>query len=358
MTNFQFLIGPLGIHLSFVHWAFNIFNKMLFKDLWILLFIPLVVVLILFLRRRGKQPALRFSSTDLFSGFSESWKTRLIRRRIFLRLMAIVLFIIALAGPRQVLEKTQITSEGIDIVLSIDASGSMAAEDFTINGKRLNRLAVVKDVIKEFIQNRKADRIGMVAFGALAYTVCPLTTDYDWLMANLERVILGLIEDGTAVGSGIASSVSRLKDSQAKSRVIILLTDGVNNAGKMDPITAAKTAQALGIKIYTIGAGSKGYVPFPMRDLWGRTVYQKVRIDLDEETLKEIARLTNGSYFRAADTESLREIYKQIDTMEKTRIEQTGYKEYKELFGQFLSAALALLLIEVVLFNTVLLKIP
>jgi len=331
---------------------------MLFKDLWILLFIPLVVVLILLLRRHGKQPALRFSSMDLLSGFSESWKTRLVRQRIFLRFLAIVVFIIALSGPRKVLEETQITAEGIDIVLAIDASGSMAAEDFTINGKRLNRLAVIKDVIKEFIKNRKADRIGMVAFGALAYTICPLTTDYDWLIENLNRVELGLVEDGTAIGSGIASSVARLKDSKAKSKVIILLTDGVNNAGKMDPLSAARVAQARGIKTYTIGAGSKGFVPFPMRDLWGRTVYQDVRIDLDEETLKEIARLTNGAYFRATDTESLREIYKQIDALEKTRIEQTGYKEYKELFPWFLRAGLGLLLIELILFNTVLLRIP
>jgi len=331
---------------------------MIFKDIWVLIVIPLAAALIIFLNRKKPQPALRFSSTEFFAGFKENWKGIFHRRRIWLRILIVVLMLIALAGPRKVLEETKITSEGIDIVLAVDASGSMAAEDFTINGQRLNRLAVIKDVIKDFIKNRKADRIGMVAFGALAYTVCPLTTDYDWLIENLNRVELGLVEDGTAIGSGIVASVGRLKDSKSKSKVIILLTDGVNNAGKVDPLGAAKAAQAMGIKIYTIGAGSKGFVPFPMRDLWGRTVYQKVRIDLDEDTLKEIARLTNGEYFRATDTESLREVYQQIDSMEKTKIEQTGYKEYRELFPWFFGAALGLLLLELILFNTILLRIP
>lgn len=331
---------------------------MLFKDPWIILLIPVAILGVLFFQKRREPASLRFSSIALLSGVTENWKTYLSRQRLALRLLAIALLIVALAGPRKVLEETETTTEGIDIVLAVDSSGSMAAEDFTVKDQRLNRLAVVKEVVKDFIAKRTSDRIGLVTFAALAYTVCPLTTDDDWLLSNLERVHLGLIEDGTAIGSGIVSSVARLKGSQAKSKVIILLTDGVNNAGKIDPLTAAKTAQALGIKIYTIGAGSQGYVPFPVLDPWGRKVYQKVRIDLDEPTLKEIARLTNGQYFRATDTESLREIYRQIDTLEKTKIEQIGYREHKELFPWFLSAGLGLLLIEGVLFNTVLLRIP
>ncbi len=331
---------------------------MVFKDPWILLFIPAIVFGIVIFKRRAKDPTVRFSSLTLLSHMRENWKVFLNRQRLWIRLVAIILFMLALAGPRKVLEETNVTTEGIDIVLALDSSGSMAAEDFTINGQRMNRLDVIKQVVREFIEQRKADRIGLVTFAGLAFTVCPLTTDYEWLMANLERIELGLIEDGTAIGSGISSALARLKDSQAKSKIIILLTDGVNNAGKIDPLTAAKAAQAFKIKVYTIGAGSKDFVPFPVQDPWGQKFYQKVRIDLDEKTLKEIAETTGGKYFRATNTESLRSVYQEIDSLEKTRIEQKGYKEYKELFGLFLLAGLGLLLLEAVLFNTVLLKIP
>ncbi len=234
----------------------------------------------------------------------------------------------------------------------------MAAEDFTVGGRRYNRLDVVKDVVREFIAGRGVDRIGLVTFAALAYTVCPLTTDYAWLTTNLERIRLGMITDGTAIGSAVNSSLTRLKNSEAKSKVIILLTDGVNNAGEIDPLTAARAARALGVRIYTIGAGTKGFAPFPARDVFGRKVYQQVRIDIDEKLLEGIAQVTGGKYFRATDTESLRSIYQAIDALEKTRIKQAGYFEYDELFSRVLLVALMALLIELVLSSTVLLKIP
>lgn len=330
---------------------------MVFKDPWFLIFLAFVPALYIG-SRRIKSPAIRFSSTTLFKGTKENWKVRLSRHLVLLRLLVLTLFMIALAGPRSVLEKTSHSTEGIDIVLAIDSSGSMAAEDFTMTGKRYNRLEIVKKVVRDFIKKRTSDRIGLVTFAALAYTACPLTTDYEWLTVNLERIQLGLIKDGTAVGSAIASSLGRLKQSDAKSKIIILLTDGVNNAGKTDPLDAARAAAALGIKIYTIGAGSKGLVPFPVQDLWGRTVYRRVAIDLDEKTLKEIARISGGKYFLATDTESLEKIYDEIDTLEKTKTEESGYKEYKELFVYFLAAGLCLLVVEVLLSHTLFMKFP
>jgi len=234
----------------------------------------------------------------------------------------------------------------------------MAAEDFTIGGRRYNRLDVVKNVVREFIANRGGDKIGLITFAGLAYTVCPLTTDYAWVTTNLERIRLGMIKDGTAIGSAINSSLTRLKNSEAKSKVMILLTDGVNNAGEIDPLTAARAARALGIKIYTIGAGTKGFAPFPAQDVFGRKVYQQVRIDIDEKLLQGIAQITGGTYFRATDTESLRAVYSAIDALEKTRIEQAGYREYKEWFVEVLLLALGVLMIEIVLGNTLLLRIP
>ncbi|MCK5083083.1 MAG: VWA domain-containing protein [Candidatus Omnitrophica bacterium] len=331
---------------------------MVFKDPWISLLIPVVLALIIFLRKRQRATSFRFSSTEIATSLKSTWRVRFRQVPYVLRLLAVILFLVALAGPRSVLEETVHKSEGIDIVLAIDSSGSMAAEDFVLKGKRYNRLDIVKTVVQEFVKERKNDRLGLITFARLAYTVSPLTTDHSWLLTNLDRVELGLIQDGTAVGSAIVSSVARLENSDAKSKVIILLTDGVNNAGKMGPVEAARVAEAFGIKIYTIGAGTEGRVPFPGRDPWGRKVYQNVVIKLDEKMLQEVADITGGKYFRATDTESLRDIYREIDTLEKVKIEEYGYKEYKELFGYFLMAALMLLFLEVVLANTIFLRVP
>ncbi len=332
--------------------------NMVFKDPFVLLLIPVILTLLYFFERRRRPESVRFSSKQLVTQLPVSWKVRLRNLPVILRGIVLALFLVALAGPRSVLKQTIHESEGIDIVLAIDASGSMAAEDFTLGGQRYNRLDVVKNVVQEFIANRSGDRIGLVTFAALAYTVCPLTTDHAWVTTNLEHIRLGMIADGTAIGSGINSSLARLKNSEAKSKVIILLTDGVNNAGEVDPLTAARAAQALGVKIYTIGAGAQGFAPFPVQDVFGRKVYQQVRIDIDEKLLQGIAQATGGKYFRATDTESLRTIYGAIDALEKTRIKQTGYFEYDELFTRVLLAALMVLFIELVLSNTLLLKIP
>ena len=329
-----------------------------FKDaLMLIAVVPAGVLLYLLKVARGPA-ALRFSSTKLLSGTGGRLRPILAGKLHYLRFAAAALFIIALARPRLPIDETKIRTEGINIVLTIDASGSMLAEDFTIGSRRLNRLEVVKNVVKEFIERRKSDMIGMVAFAAEAYTVCPLTLDYDWLEENLKRVEIGSIEDGTAIGSAVASSLNRLKDTEAKSKVVILLTDGINNTGGISPMAAAEAAEALGIKIYTIGAGTKGVAPYPVRDAWGRVGYRSVKIEIDEKTLKDIARVTGGTYFRATDTESLKDIYRQIDEMERVEIEQKGYMRYNELFGIFLLAGLAVLLTEVVLSETVLRRLP
>lgn len=331
---------------------------MTFKDPWILFLIPFVLAIVYILCKRQKATTFRFSDTHLFSDLAPSWKIKFRHFPFVLRLIVLSLFLCALAGPRSILEETVYKTEGIDIMLTIDASGSMAAEDFIEHGQRINRLGIVKKVVEEFIEDRPYDRLGLVAFAGLAYTVCPLTGDHDWLKKNLERIELGLIEDGTAVGSAIISSLARLKDSDAKSKVMILLTDGMNNAGEIDPMVAARAAQALDVKIYTIGAGTKGYVPFPVTDIFGRRVYQQVFIDMDEGTLQQIAQITGGRYFRVTDTASLRQVYQEIDALEKTEIEQLGYFEYEELFDKLLVVALGILLVEILLANTVLLKIP
>src|SRR3990167_2848742 len=256
---------------------------MIFKDPWVILIAPLVLGLVILAKNRQGVTVFRFSSTDIAESVKPTWKVRFRKVPYILRLLSLMLFFIALAGPRSVLEETVHKTEGIDIVLAIDSSGSMAAEDFVMNNQRVNRLAIVKKVVEEFVAERKDDRLGLVAFAKLAYTVSPLTTDHDWLLTNLERVELGMMEDGTAVGSAIVSSVARLRESDAKSKVAILLTDGINNSGKTDPLDAARVAEAYGIKIYTIGAGSEGEVPFPATDMWGRKVYQRAVIKLDEK---------------------------------------------------------------------------
>lgn len=331
---------------------------MIFRTPLILILVPLVIGLYLWQRRRQQDPSFRFSSVAMAGASGQTWKAQFAFLPYMFRLIALVLFVVALAGPQSILEESKITTEGIDIMLAVDCSGSMAAEDFTINGKRINRLEVIKNAVAEFIAGRRSDKIGFVAFSAKAYTVCPLTTDYNWLNTNLSRVRLGMIQDGTAIGSAIATSVGRLKNSDAKSKVLIVLTDGINNAGSVDPVSAARVAQAQGIKIYTIGAGTKGFAPYPVQDFLGRVMYQQVKIDIDEDTLKKVAGITNGQYFRATDTDSLRKIYKEIDGLEKTKIEETGYREYKELFVYVLAAALVCLLLEIILVNTVFLKIP
>jgi len=331
---------------------------LIFKDPWVLYFLILVPLLLLFAKVRHSDSSFLFSSGELLKGIKPTARQRLRQLPVFLRAIALALFIVALARPQSVLEGTKTVSEGVDIVLAIDTSTSMLAEDFRVSSRRINRFDVVRQVVKEFIQKRKDDRIGMVAFAARAYTVCPLATDYAWINENLDRVRVGMIEDATAIGSALASSSNRLRTSKTKSKIIILLTDGVNNAGTISPQVAAEAARALGIKVYTIGVGSKGLVPYPFKDMYGRIVYQNIPIEIDEEMLKKIANITGGKYYHATDTETLRKIYDDINRLEKTEIEHFGYREYSELFYLFLIPALLILMIEILVSNTVFMKVP
>lgn len=324
----------------------------------VLLLLPLVALVVLYARQRDRQSGFKFSSADIVADLKPTFKVFLSQKIVYLRLSALVLIIFALARPQSPIADSKIRSEGIDIVLALDSSTSMLAEDFKLNNQRQSRIDVIKDVVKDFIKSRKNDRIALVTFAGRAYTVCPLTLDEGWLLSHLERISSGMLEDGTAIGSGIATSLNRLKNSKAKSKVVILLTDGRNNTGKIAPLTAAQAAKALKIKVYTIGAGAKGLVPYPVRDFFGNKVYQQAQIDMDEETLTKIASMTGASFFRATDTESLRKIYGEIDKLEKTPVEEKGYLQYNELFWVFLIPGLIVLFLEIFLTNTVLRKVP
>lgn len=331
---------------------------MIFRNPLFLLLLPLAVFIIIYTQSKNLTSGFKFSSGELVQDLKPTFKVFLCQKIIYLRLAAVALIIVALARPQLPLSDSKIATEGVDIVLALDSSTSMLAEDFKINGTRESRVEVIKDVVRNFIKGRQNDRIAIVTFAARAYTVCPLTVDYSWLLTNLERIESGMLEDGTAIGSGIATSLNRLKNSKAKSKVIILLTDGRNNMGTISPLTAAEAAKAMKVKIYTIGAGAKGPVPYPVRDFFGNKVYQQIEADLDEDTLTKIASKTGAKFYRATDTESLRNIYGEIDKLEKTPMQEKGYLEYNELFPLFLIPGLILLFLEIVLTNTVLRKVP
>ena len=300
---------------------------------------------------------MRFSSLDNLKRLKTSTSIFLRYILLVLRCLAIALFVIALARPQSGTKASEVLTEGIDIVLCLDTSGSMQALDFKWENERQNRLQVVKKVVSDFIKGRKNDRIGMVVFGEEAFTQCPLTLDYGVLLSFLDQVKIGMAGDSTAIGSALGTCVKRLKELKSKSKVVILLTDGRNNAGRVSPETAAKIAKTFNIKTYTIGVGTEGEVPFLVDTIFGKKyVYQ--RVDLDEDTLKEIANITGGKYFKATNTKALEEIYNQIDKLEKTKVEVKEYMEYEELFGWFLLPALACILLEIVLANTRFRKIP
>lgn len=328
-----------------------------FEDPWLLLVgLVLLPVFYVYVRRRGSG-RIRFSSLAPFGRIPPSLSVQLRHSLVVLRCMGIGLCVVALARPQAGQKETEVLTEGIDIVLCLDTSGSMRALDFEREGRRTDRLEVVKEVVKAFIQKRKNDRIGMVVFGEQAFTQCPLTMDYGVLLSFLDRLEIGMAGDSTAVGSALATGVKRLEDVPGKSKVIILLTDGRNNAGRIAPETAAEIAKTRKVKVYTIGVGVEGESPFLMETLFGkRYVYQKV--DLDEETLRHIADVTGGSYFRATDATSLEKIYEQIDRMEKSKAKVKEYMEYEELFPRFAFPGLLLLLTGFVLEYTRFRKIP
>ncbi|WP_163335961.1 VWA domain-containing protein [Desulfopila sp. IMCC35008] len=314
--------------------------------LWLLLFLPLLAVL---RGRQGKAAALLFSSTGMAASLARSRKNGPLKIQAALRLLTLALLIVAAARPQLGNTTTEVQASGIDILLAVDVSGSMEAMDFKLKGERANRLEVVKNVLNKFIDERPNDRIGLVAFGARPYLVCPLTLDHNWLLKRLEALSIGMVEDGTAIGSAIGSGINRLKDLESKSRIIILLTDGLNNAGQVSPLMAAEAAETVGVKVYTIGAGTRGEAPMPGRDIFGRQRMQMVRVDIDEETLSQVAEKTGAQYFRATDTKSLTSIYDEINRMETTTRSIKKFENYRELFSFLATAALVFLGLELYL---------
>ncbi len=308
--------------------------------LLLLLLIPLLAVWNIFLEKRGKR-YIFFSSEKLLSLPKKKIKHFLIRNLSYFKLLPFLLFIIAMARP-QILYYYDIESnKGIDILLTLDISGSMASLDF----KPRNRLEVAKEVMEAFIKMRKTDRIGFVVFAGSAFTKCPLTLDYDILKHFLNNVSIGELEDGTALGMALASSVNRIKHSKSKTKIIILLTDGVNNRGEIDPRDAAGIAKDFGIKVYTIGVGKRGKAPFPVTDAYGRKQQILVDVEIDEKLLREIANSTGGLYFRATDKKSLDRIFSEINKWEKSEISTKRFYNSKELYFYFLFSGLILLLI-------------
>ena len=330
-----------------------------FHNPWLLLLIPGIFAGGFFVKNIKRTAGLRFSSVALFSGLGFSFRSYAQRNLVYFRCIALSLLVIALARPQSPVEDTVKRSEGIDIVLAIDVSTSMLAEDFTINKNRRNRLYAVKDVIPNFIRKRKNDRIAIVVFATRPFIASPLTLNHDWLLKRLEKLEAGTLGNRTAIGSAIASALNRLKKSKAKSKIIILLTDGRNNAGEITPETAADIAEALNVKIYTIGAGTFGSATYPVLDESGTLIgYDSVKIDMDELLLRKIAQKTGGRYFRVTDIDSLRKVYKEIDSMERFSMQDNAYDEYNELFAGFLLAGLIILLFEILLSNTILRRVP
>jgi Ca-activated chloride channel homolog len=319
--------------------------------LWLLAVVPALAYLFWW-RRRRMVTELQFSSLEPFEKTRKSLREKLRHSPVGIRLVALACLIIALARPQSVSSRQNVSTEGIDIVLLLDISGSMLAEDFTPN-----RISAAKQVAEDFIDGRQNDRIGLVIFSGESFTQCPLTTDYTVLKNMLRPVKEGMIVDGTAIGMAIANGVNRLKDSKAKSKVMILLTDGMNNRGAVDPITAAKIAATYAVRIYTVGVGAQGEAPYPIQTPFGIR-RQLIPTDLDEKSLSAIADMTGGRYFRATDNNKLKAIYREIDKLERTRIEVTAYKRYTELYSTWLMIGLAFVVLEVGMSSTVLRKVP
>jgi len=331
-----------------------------FESPWLLsllLILPLLAARPLWAKKWSRPSSLRYADVRAVGGTSHSWRVRLRPALNALRLVALALAILALARPQTGQAREIVKGEGVDIALALDISGSMASLDF----EPQNRLEAAKEVISDFVQKRPYDQIGLVVFASNAFSQSPPTTDHNVLRRLLDRTKLATdlgIDDGTAIGMGLANAGNMLKDSEAKSKVIILLTDGVNNAGEIDPLTAAEAAEALGIKVYTIGMGRPGQVPVPVKDVFGRekVVYQESA--LDEATLQEIAATTGGRYYRAEDTAGLKQIYDEIDSLEKSQVEVEHFDRYRELMGWLLLPALGLVAGEMVLRKTLFRKLP
>ena len=319
---------------------------------WLLVVIPLLVAYYVWRSMQGGA-SIVISSTDSLRKAPRTLRYYLRHLPIVLRIAALVMIVIALARPQTIEHEAKTTSEGIDIVIAMDVSSSMLARDFDPD-----RLTASKEMASQFVSNRQYDRIGLVVFAGESYTQSPLTTDQSSLQTLFGRLQCGVIEDGTAIGNGLATALNRLRESDSKSKVVILLTDGVNNRGQVSPITAADIAKELGIKVYTIGVGSNGMAPYPVVDYWGNVVYQNMPVEIDEKMLQDIAEKTGGEYFRATDNKSLERIYGQIDKMEKSKIERFDYTRIHEEYLVYVLWAMALLLAEFMVKYIALKRIP
>jgi Ca-activated chloride channel family protein len=330
------------------------FSDMTFANpgfLYLLVLVPLMAAWYIF-RFRRQSPSLQVSSTSVFENTPRSIRQYLLHMLITLRLLAIALLIVAFARPQSSSKRQDVSIEGIDIVMALDISSSMLAQDL-----RPDRLEAAKNVALEFFRGRPDDRIGLVVFAGEAFTQCPLTTDKNVIEEMMDDIKSGIIEDGTAIGDGLATAVNRLRESQAISKVIILLTDGQNNAGSLDPVSAAEIANIYGIRIYTIGVGTYGYAPYPVQTPFG-IQYQNMEVKIDEDLLEDVADMTDGKYYRADNNKKLEEIYQEIDRLEKSKIDVTEFQKKYEEFLPLALLALVLLVLEIFLRNTVFRTLP
>ena len=332
---------------------------MVFAHPYLLLLLLLLPLLAWLKGRRGAPPAFVYSSVQLVRGMQNIHRSRFGGFLGSLRWLALALGIVALAQPRLAKSTTEVKASGVDIVVALDLSGSMISEDFEVRGERVNRFNMARSVLKGFIDKRPNDRIGLVLFASQAFIATPLTLDHDFLQANLDRLEIGAInENATAIGDGLGTAVNRLRDLKAKSKIVILATDGQNNSGKLDPLLAAEAAASLKVKVYTVGIGMRGQAPMPARDMFGRKVYQMMPVDIDEDTLQKIADKTGGKYYRADNAEKFKQIYDEIDKLEKTEASVKKYTQFTELFPWFVAAGLAILLLEFVLAQTAFRRLP
>lgn len=342
-------------------------SALTFAHPWLLLLLLALPLLAYFRGKSGPAAALTFSSTSALRSLG---KTSAARAGKFLRslfLLGFALLVVALARPQLGKSLTQVEASGIDIMLVLDVSQSMLTKDFSVGGDQATRLEAIREVTRQFIEGRPNDRIGIIAFAGHPYVISPMTLDHDWLLQNLERVRTGMVEDGTAIGLGIASAANRLKDKASKSRVIVLLTDGENNAGRIPPATAAEAVKALKIRFYAIGAGINGIAPAPVfnprtgkpfTDMLGNIMYQNQRVQFNETGLREVAKIAEGQFFRATDTKSLEQIFRDIDKMETTTVAVKKYQQYRDLFPACVMAGCGLLVAQILLSQTIWKKLP
>ncbi len=331
------------------------FNIIRFENgwmLWLLLLLVPMVLYYIYTQRRGGV-AVGVSSIEPVKSAGRTANYWIRHIPFALLCLAVGLTIFSAARPQSTSTTSNSTTEGIDIVVALDISTSMLARDFTPD-----RFAAAKEISSRFMLDRPSDRIGLVVFAGEAFTQAPLTSDHRTLVNLLSQVQMGIIADGTAIGNGLTTAVNRLRGSDSPSKVVVLLTDGENNSGQIDPLTAAEVAKEFGVKVYTIGVGSEGMAPYPAIDMWGDVVYQDVEVKIDEELLTEISEMTGGKYFRATDNSKLSEIYNEINQLEKAKIEVESSVSYQELFVPFLAAAIALLLLMALLNYLILRKIP